>query len=83
MEPSLSRSDTCLIDMEIYDEDEDDMDLVIADLTKYERELARQRQIKMAIITLIFIISIIGITYSVYVDVKSQKGNYQYFDSYF
>ena len=82
MEPSLSRSDTCLIDMEIYDEDEDDMDLAIADLTKYERELARQRQIKMAIITLIFIISIIGITYSVYVDVKSQKGNYQYFDSY-
>ena len=83
MEPSLSRSDTCLIDMEIYDEDEDDMDLVIADLTKYERELARQRQIKMAIITLISIISIIGITYSVYVDVKSQKGNYKFIYSNF
>ena len=74
---SLTDSRTCLIAIEIIEEEQDqpeeshDMDI---NFTQLEQALEQRRRLKLLLISLTFIISICFISYSVVADIKSQKG---------
>ena len=74
IDESLTDSNTCLIDMSALDEEEEDTLTMEIDFKEIEKDLEHRRKIKIAIISLIFIMTIGFITYSVISDLKTQRG---------
>ena len=74
IDESITDSNTCLIDMSILDEEEEDALTMEINFKEIEKKLQLKRKITIAIITLIFTISIGFITYSVMSDLKTQRG---------
>lgn len=71
---SLSNSTDYLI-IDVEDLEQESSTLMEINFTEYERSLEQRRKIKIVLISLIFIVSIGFITYSVIADIQSQKGN--------
>ena len=69
---SKSDSHTCLVDMKIVEE-EDETETEKINFEEIKENLRRRRQIKVALIFLIFLLSLGLIIYSVLVDINQQK----------
>ena len=72
---SISDSHTCLVDMKTIEEEEEEEDYETEkiNIEQIEKSLRRRRQIKLACISIGFILSVALVTYSVLVDVNNQK----------
>ena len=71
---SISDSHTCLVNMKtIEEEEEEDYETERINIEQIEKSLRRRRQIKLACISVGFILSVALVTYSVLVDVNNQK----------
>ena len=77
---SISASHTCLVDMktieEEEEEEEEDYETEKINIEQIEKSLHRRRLIKLACISVGFILSVALVTYSVLVDVNNQKSKF-------
>ena len=74
---SISDSHTCLVDMRtIEEEEEEELETEKINIEQIEQSLRRRRQIKLALISLGFLLSLCLIIYSVMVDINNQKSKY-------
>ena len=75
---SIGDSHTCLVDMRTIEEEEEDEEFETEkiNIEQIEQSLRRRRQIKLALISLGFLLSLSLIIYSVMVDINNQKSKY-------
>ena len=72
----VSDSHTCLVDMRTIEEEEEELETEKINIEQIEQSLRRRRQIKLALISLGFLLSLSLIIYSVMVDINTQKSKY-------
>ena len=73
----VSDSHTCLVDMRtIEGEEGEELETEKINIEQIEQSLRRRRQIKLALISLGFLLSLSLIIYSVMVDINTRKSKY-------
>ena len=72
----VSDSHTCLVDMRTIEEEEEELETEKINIEQIEQSLRRRRQIKLALISLGFLLSLSLIIYSVMVDINTRKSKY-------